>query len=74
MIRKRFNRLDGKKRCPLRKSPGLFLKLRNGQSVIEYAILIAIVAAALIAMRVYVERAVQANLKLMEERINASPQ
>lgn len=47
---------------------------RKAQSIIEYAILITIVAAALIAMQVYVQRAVEANLKMVEERINAAPQ
>lgn len=44
----------------------------KGQSTIEYALLIAIVAAALIAMNVYVRRSVQANLKTVEEQINAA--
>lgn len=45
--------------------------MRRGQSTLEYAILIAIVAAAVIAMRTYVQRAVQANLKVVEEQVNA---
>jgi hypothetical protein len=46
---------------------------RKAQTVIEYSVLIAIVAAAFIAMSTYVKRAAQANLKLMEEKANAAP-
>jgi len=48
--------------------------MKKGQSTIEYALLIAIVAAAFLAMHLYVQRAVQANFKLIEEQINAEPQ
>ena len=48
--------------------------MRRGQSTIEYALLIAIVAAAFLAMHLYVQRAVQANFKIIEEQINADPQ
>jgi len=48
--------------------------MKKGQSTIEYALLIAIVAAAFLAMHLYVQRAVQANFKLVEEQINAEPQ
>lgn len=48
--------------------------MRKAQSIIEYAILILVVAAAVMAMRVYVQRAVQANLKVIEDRINEEPQ
>ncbi len=44
---------------------------RTGQSVLEYAVLIAAVAAALIAMQLYVRRSIQANLKTVENQINA---
>lgn len=50
------------------------LRLWRGQSTIEYALLVTIVTAAFIAMRVYVQRAVQANVKVIEEQINAEPQ
>lgn len=43
---------------------------RLAQSTLEYAVLIAIVAAACGAMTIYVYRAVQANLKEMEEKVN----
>jgi Flp pilus assembly pilin Flp len=48
--------------------------MRKAQSTIEYALLIAIVAAAFLAMNLYVQRAVQANFKLIEDRINAEPE
>jgi Flp pilus assembly pilin Flp len=48
--------------------------MRKAQSTIEYALLIAIVAAAFLAMHLYVQRAVQANFKLIEDHINTEPQ
>ena len=50
------------------------VKMRKGQSTIEYALLIAVVAAAFLAMHLYLQRAVQANFKLIEDQINAEPQ
>jgi len=50
------------------------IKIRKAQSMLEYALLIAVVAAAFVAMRVYVQRAVQANFKIIEDRINEEPQ
>lgn len=44
---------------------------RDGQSALEYALIFAVVAAAFLAMSLYVQRSVQANLKLLEDRINA---
>ena len=44
---------------------------RRGQSVLEYAILVSVVSAALVAMHTYVQRAVQANLKAIEDGLNA---
>lgn len=44
------------------------------QSTIEYAMLIALVAAAVVAMQVYVRRSTSAALKVIEEQINAEPQ
>ena len=43
----------------------------EGQSTLEYAIFLTVVAAALIGMSTYVRRAVQANLKTVEDNINA---
>ena len=45
----------------------------RGQSTTEYALFIAVTAAALVAMTVYVRRAIQAHLKLMERQTNAEP-
>jgi len=46
--------------------------MRNkAQSTIEYALLIAIVAAAFLAMNVYMQRSVQANFNVIEEQVNA---
>ena len=45
--------------------------MRRAQSTLEYSILIAIVSAAIITMHTYVQRAVQANLKTLEQHINA---
>ena len=46
-------------------------KMTKAQAVIEYAILISVVAIAFVAMKTYVERSVNANIKLIEEQINA---
>lgn len=45
----------------------------KGQSTLEYALLIAIVAAAFVAMQMYMQRSVMANFKLVEEQINNGP-
>lgn len=45
--------------------------MKKGQSTLEYAVLVAIVAAAIVTMNTYVQRAVQANLKTVEGQINA---
>lgn len=44
---------------------------RAGQSVLEYAVFVALLAAALVAMSTYVQRAIQANLRTVENQINA---
>ena len=43
-----------------------------GQSTVEYALIVAAVAAALAAMSTYVRRAVSANFKQLEETVNSS--
>ena len=43
----------------------------RGQSTLEYAVFTAVVSAALIAMTLYVRRSIQANLKVLEDQINA---
>ena len=47
--------------------------MRRGQSTLEYALIIFAVVAALVAMNTYVQRSVQANLKTIEDQINAQP-
>jgi len=42
-----------------------------GQSTLEYGVFVAVVAAALVVMQLYVQRSIQANLKAVEEQINA---
>ncbi len=49
------------------------MRQAQGQSTTEYAIFIAVVASALVAMTVYVRRGIQAHLKLMERQTNAEP-
>ena len=44
---------------------------RLGQSVLEYALIVTVVAAALTAMNTYVQRSVRSNLKMIEDQINA---
>lgn len=47
----------------------MFIKLnrnRLAQSMVEYALLIAVVAAALMAMRFYLQRAAQANINIID--------
>lgn len=46
---------------------------KKGQSILEYALIVTAVAVALTAMQVYVQRSVQANLKMIEVQINARP-
>ena len=53
------------------RQPRLLPTGSRGQSILEYAVFTAAVSAALIAMNVYVRRAVQANLKNLEQQINA---
>ena len=43
----------------------------KAQSSLDYAVFIAVVAAALVAMQVYVRRSINANLKSLEDQLNA---
>ena len=45
--------------------------MKRGQTVLEYALLIAIVSAALMTMSMYVRRAVQGSLYKIEGQITA---
>ncbi len=49
----------------------LLIKHTHGQSTLEYAVFIAVVSAALVAMTLYVRRSIQANLRVLEDQINA---
>ena len=49
------------------------LAKNSGQSILEYALIISVVVAALAAMSVYVQRSAQANLKVIEDQINTEP-
>jgi len=50
---------------------GIFLNKR-GQSMLEYALLIAVIAAALMAMVQYIHRAVNVPLKRAQVELNES--
>lgn len=43
----------------------------RAQSVLEYSIIVATIAAALTLMGSYVRRAIQANLKMIENQVNS---
>lgn len=43
----------------------------KAQSVLEYSIVVAAIAAALTLMGNYVRRAIQANLKMIENQVNS---
>ena len=49
------------------------MRMGRGQSSLEYALFISVVAVALISLAVYVRRAVQANLKVIESAANVRP-
>ena len=46
------------------------LMSRKCQSIIEYVMLVAIVVAAFASIRVYVQRALSAHLKVIEDQVN----
>jgi Flp pilus assembly pilin Flp len=45
-------------------------KIRKGQSVVEYTVLIIIVGAALVAMSTYIMRSMNARLKQAQDELN----
>jgi hypothetical protein len=47
--------------------------MNRAQSTVEYAMAIVVLVAAIVAMSAYVQRSVQANLKMLQERVNAGP-
>ncbi|MGE5280500.1 MAG: hypothetical protein ACM3L6_07155 [Deltaproteobacteria bacterium] len=46
---------------------------KRGQSILEYSVLVAMVAAAFIAMSMYVQRAAQGRITKIDETITAKP-
>ncbi|MDD5044364.1 MAG: hypothetical protein PHU91_00750 [Candidatus Omnitrophica bacterium] len=48
----------------------MFLRKSKAQTVAEYAALIAILAAAIMTMRIYMQRAVQGKAKALVDQIN----
>jgi Flp pilus assembly pilin Flp len=44
--------------------------MRHGQAIVEYAILIGIVTAAILGMQIYAKRGVQAGVKMMADRMS----
>ena len=47
----------------------MFIRKKKGQSVLEYAILVGVVIAVIIAIQLYIKRAVQGNLKARSDAI-----
>jgi len=45
---------------------------RNGQNILEFTMLILIVSAALVAMRLYVQRSLNVHLKGIQQEISES--
>lgn len=46
----------------------------KAQSIIEYAIIIAVVAAAFVAMQTYLQRSVQSALRPLDEQLSPRSQ
>lgn len=46
------------------------MRTRKAQSIIEYAVLVAAIAAAFVAMQMYVRRSVSGRLKAIESELN----
>lgn len=47
---------------------------KKAQSIVEYITLLTVAALALAAMATYVQRAANANLRVVENQINEEPQ
>lgn len=45
----------------------------TGQSILEYALIIAVAVAAMGLMGVYINRSVRANFKMIADRVNPAP-
>ena len=48
------------------------MRRRRGQSIVEYAVLVGAVVAAVILMSDYVRRAFNAHAELVEEELNGA--
>lgn len=59
--------------CFLKWRPGRRARYSLGQSILEYAILLSVVAAALVTMGFYIKRAVQGRINLIDEQLVARP-
>ena len=49
------------------------LVTRGGQAFVEYAILFAVVAAALLGMQLYAKRSLQGGIKMAVDRMSPHP-
>ena len=49
----------------------LLITSKTGQSTLEYAVFITLVAAAVTAMSLYVQRSIQARMKAIEDGVNS---
>ena len=47
----------------------MFIRKKKGQSILEYAILVGVIIAVIIAIQLYIKRAVQGNLKARSDAI-----
>lgn len=52
--------------------PGAWSGLRQGQSMVEYAVLVAAVATALLVMSDYIRKAFNAHAEAIEEELNGA--
>ncbi|MCF7916271.1 MAG: hypothetical protein K9L61_00645 [Candidatus Omnitrophica bacterium] len=48
----------------------MIIRMQKAQSILEYALLIIVVSAALMAMNTYVKRALNARLKQVQVELN----
>jgi Flp pilus assembly pilin Flp len=41
----------------------------NGQSIVEYALIVATVTAAFVAMAILIQRSIRSNVKVLDEQV-----
>ncbi|MFZ5800492.1 MAG: hypothetical protein ACOY3D_03820 [Candidatus Omnitrophota bacterium] len=46
-----------------------FRNNQRGQHIVEYALVVAVIAAAAVAMRTYLQRAAQGTIKIIENEV-----